>query len=157
MCRTGCLLLETLPWACHNLLQGYKKQCPTRMRLDLNAQMTGEMQELVLGSWHRILPAIPAAQREPRAGWVCRRARRAWIYFWGSACLSPGAEQHQGLLWDCRDLGRNVGKLLPSECFGAVLWLDTALGLGFQRTRGGAALGDDGQDEQSKENWRFLS
>lgn len=95
------------------------------MRLDLNAQMTGEMQELVLGSWHRILPAIPAAQREPRAGWVCRRARRAWIYFWGSACLSPGAEQHQGLLWDCRDLGRNVGKLLPSECFGAVLWLDT--------------------------------
>lgn len=68
MCRAGCLLLEMLPWACHNLLQGYKKQCPTWITLDLNAQMTGEMQELVLGSWHRILPGIPAAQEWQQEG-----------------------------------------------------------------------------------------
>lgn len=68
MWRTGCLLLELLPWPCHNLLRGYKKQCPTRITLDLNPQMTGEVQEFVLGCWHRILPEIQMPQELQQKG-----------------------------------------------------------------------------------------
>lgn len=67
MWRTGCLLLELLPWACHNLLRGYKKQRPTRIRLDLNPQMTGEMQEFVLGCW-QCVPETQMPQELQRKG-----------------------------------------------------------------------------------------
>lgn len=103
-------------------VQGYKKQRPTRIRLDLNPQMTGEMlQEFVLGSWQRMLAGSSPGQGGCAAApW----GRRAWKGFVGKLLLA--AVGFQGI-W-----GENLGKLLLNEGFvGLEGSAGAALGSGF--------------------------